>query len=465
MGNIQSRGALARSRRRATSLVASALLLVVSVDYATAAGAVDATDATDAELDGPGELSFLGAAFGGPLRGTEDNGTVSTLVARVHGSTGEVSVDYTAIPEGSPGATAGADFAATSGTLTWADGDALPKRIRIRIFDDAVGESDEFFRIRMSNPTGGVTIRTRDEIIVIADNDPSAPTLTLNRSIVAGCQSLTGTLQLAKPAPAGGRVVSIRDTLVSARAPASVTVPQGATAIAFSIKTTPVTKLERGTVTAKIGATFRTQNLSVRPIGMLSVGLDPFRVAGTNPVTATAKLDCKAAPGPIMVDLASSNAAIADPVAASIVVPQGLQSVPFDIATNRVLGKRTVSISGTANGIKKSQTLVVISAASASPTSLTFDAVPVGTAGSPRAATLTNKGKTSFTVEDIVIAGTHPGSFARTENCPPILAAGASCSINVTFRPTVANSRSATLNIATSARAVPLTVLLSGKGT
>ena len=125
MVNTQSYRSLARSRPRATGLVASALLLVISVDYATAAGTVPPTsdredvsgtftrnaddeslainliDATDAELDGPGELVFVGAIFGGPMGVTENDGFVSTLVARVHGSTGEVSVDYAAIPEDS----------------------------------------------------------------------------------------------------------------------------------------------------------------------------------------------------------------------------------------------------------------------------------------------------------------------------------------------------------------------------
>ena len=97
-----------------TGLVASALLLVTSVDYATAAGTVPSTsdredvsgtftrtaddepltinliDATDAEPDGPGELVFAGAIFGGPVAVTENDGIVSTLVARVGGSTGEV---------------------------------------------------------------------------------------------------------------------------------------------------------------------------------------------------------------------------------------------------------------------------------------------------------------------------------------------------------------------------------------
>lgn len=179
MCNSQSYGALVRSCPRATGLVASALLLVISVDYATAAGTVPPTsdredvsgtlirndgaaddepleinliDATDAELDGPGELIFAAAILGGPLGVTENDGFVSTLVGRAHGSTGEVSVQYTTI---SSGATPGVDFAGTSGTLTWADGDALPKRIKVKIFDDAAVESDEFFRIRLSNPTGG----------------------------------------------------------------------------------------------------------------------------------------------------------------------------------------------------------------------------------------------------------------------------------------------------------------------
>jgi hypothetical protein len=291
--------------------------------------------------------------------------------------------------------------------------------------------------------------------------------LSLNKSTVAGCQSVTGKLQLANPAPAGGRVVSISDTLPSATTPASVTVPAGATTITFSIKTTPVAKLERGTITANFGVTLRTHNLSVRPIGMLSVVLDRTTVVGTNVVAATAKLECKAALGPIMVDLASSNASTVNPVAASVVVPQGLQSVPFDVATSQVLRKGTASISGTANGIKKSKTLTVTPAASVGPTALRFGNVSVGATGGPRAATLTNKGKTSFTIGSFGItgSGTNASSFAMTENCPPILAAGASCSVNVTFKPTVAKSRVASLRIATSATAVPLTVHLSGTGT
>jgi len=290
-------------------------------------------------------------------------------------------------------------------------------------------------------------------------------TLFLSKSTAAGCQSLTGKVQLANPAPAGGRVVSISDTLAAAITPVSVTVPEGETTQTFSITTTPVTTTQFGAITATFGAALRTRNLAVRPIRMLSVALVPTKVVGTNSVDAMAKLECKAGPGPITVDLASSNAAIAKPVATSVVVPQGLQSVPFDVATSKVLSSGTVSISGTANGGKKSGTLTVTPASFVAPTSLNFGTVPVGTTSGPRAATLTNKGQTSFTIGSIGISGPNPLAFAMTENCPATLAAGASCSVNVTFTPHVAQSRVAQLNIATSARAVPLIVSLTGTGT
>ena len=409
MVNAPSHHSPAGSRPRATGLVASALLLVISVDYATAAGtvppssdredvsgtftrnaddeplAIDLIDATDAELDGPGELVFVNRFMGGGAWfRPEGAGVIQVPVARIRGTEGSISARYEVPNDSSPGsATAGVDFARASGILTWGDGEIGLKYVPVKFIDDTIAENTETFQIRLVGVNVARSWSREDMDIVDDDADLPAPTLSLNKSIVAGCQSVTGRLQLANPAPAGGRVVSISDTLPSATTPASVTVPAGATTITFSIKTTPVTSLQSGTITANFGGTVLTRKLSVRRIGMLSVELDRTTVVGTKPVAATAKLECKAAPGPITVDLASSNAAIADPVAASIVVPQGLQSVPFDVATNKVLSKRTVSISGTANGIKKSKTLTVTPASFVSPTSLTFGTVPVGATGGP----------------------------------------------------------------------------------
>jgi len=306
----------------------------------------------------------------------------------------------------------------------------------------------------------------------------SAPALNVSRSTVPGCQDVAiGTVLLRNPAPAGGRIVPISDTLPAAITPASVTVPEDATTQAFLIRTTRVTTTQSGTITAKFGAALRTRNFSVRPIGVWSVSFGRNKsggfkttVVGTNTIAATAFLECEAGPGPITVDLASSDAAAANPVAASVVVPQGgfdFDRAEFDVATSKVLSNTTVSISATAtsNGIKQSKTLTVTPASFVSPAYLRFGTVPVGATSSPRAATLTNKGNMSFTIGAIGITGTNPLSFEMTETCPTILAAGASCSINVRFKPTAATSRIAKLSIPTSARSVPLIVWLSGTGT
>jgi len=117
--------------------------------------------------DGGGELRFYFARDA--LFVTERNGTVSVPVARLNGWTGTVSVHYETV---SGTAVAGADFAATSGTLTWADGDTDVKIIDVEFFDDSDVEIVEGLQIRLSQPTGGATIGTRDQDLEIEDNDP-----------------------------------------------------------------------------------------------------------------------------------------------------------------------------------------------------------------------------------------------------------------------------------------------------
>ena len=57
------------------------------------------------------------------------------------------------------------------------------------------------------------------------------------------------------------------------------------------------------------------------------------------------------------------------------------------------------------------------------------------------------------------------GPFAESNNCGTSLAAGASCTVSVTFTPTAAGSASGTLSVNSSAPGSPLTVALSGTGT
>jgi hypothetical protein len=82
-----------------------------------------------------------------------------------------------------------------------------------------------------------------------------------------------------------------------------------------------------------------------------------------------------------------------------------------------------------------------------SPSSLTFSSQSVGTTSSPQAVTLTNNQTSALT--SISVSAT--GDFAQTNTCGTSLAANSSCTINVTFTPTAAGTRTGTLTVTDSA--------------
>ncbi|MBO0780431.1 MAG: choice-of-anchor D domain-containing protein, partial [Ktedonobacteraceae bacterium] len=100
----------------------------------------------------------------------------------------------------------------------------------------------------------------------------------------------------------------------------------------------------------------------------------------------------------------------------------------------------------------------------AAPSSLSFSQQNVGTTSSPQQITITNTGTSALTLNSIAISGSNAGDFAQTNTCPGSLAAGGSCVVTVTFSPSAAGSRSASVTVASSAPNSPLTIPLSGTG-
>lgn len=101
--------------------------------------------------------------------------------------------------------------------------------------------------------------------------------------------------------------------------------------------------------------------------------------------------------------------------------------------------------------------------ATVSPDSLTFGPQDVGTTSSSQPVTLSNTGGAPLTVNTIVASG----DFAETDNCNGSVAAGHSCTINVTFSPTLPGTRTGTLTITDNSDGAPgsqQTVSLTGTG-
>jgi len=297
---------------------------------------------------------------------------------------------------------------------------------------------------------------------ISADTSPLA-TFTLKRSLIAGCKSVSGTVTLSEPAPVGGTVVTISDTLDAATTPLTLAFKQGVSSRSFSVRSSPVAAPESGIVSVSLDGKTLSQPLTLRPMGLQAVTLAQKSVVGGAEVAGTAKLECAAGPGPIEVALASPLPEVAAVAPAMLTIPAGEATAAFTVTTVPVLSTAKPKIVGTANGITKSRSLTVNTPVLVSPTSLKFGLVPIGSTSAALGTTVTNRGEAPFAITDIALSGSNARLYAQANDCPAQLAPGASCTIEVTFTPADTRSRSAKLVISTDV-ANPVGVALSGTG-
>jgi trimeric autotransporter adhesin len=97
------------------------------------------------------------------------------------------------------------------------------------------------------------------------------------------------------------------------------------------------------------------------------------------------------------------------------------------------------------------------------PVALEFGEVITGT-GSPQTVTLANSGDVAVDISTIEITGTDAAMFAVTGTAPTTVAAGGSATVEVTFTPTAAGARTATLQLTHNGTNTPLEIALTGTG-
>ena len=113
---------------------------------------------------------------------------------------------------------------------------------------------------------------------------------------------------------------------------------------------------------------------------------------------------------------------------------------------------QTVALSGTATPAPTTVTT--------NPTSLAFGSQNVGTTSAGQTFTVQNTGSASTS---IAIAAS--ANYAQINNCGNLLQIGTSCTVTVSFTPTVGGSLPGSISITDSATNSPQTVTLSGTGT
>lgn len=131
--------------------------------------------------DDPPTVAFSAASYSS----SEASGLATITVSRVGASPGPVSVDFTTT---NTGTAAAGDYTATSGTLTWSDGDMTDKSFTVAISDNTTYEGDKTVGLALANATGDAMLLGSPDtaLLTIVEDDTAlaftAPTYSVSEN-------------------------------------------------------------------------------------------------------------------------------------------------------------------------------------------------------------------------------------------------------------------------------------------
>jgi sugar lactone lactonase YvrE len=307
--------------------------------------------------------------------------------------------------------------------------------------------------------SGTVTVQPVVKTTPAVAVTPASPAIAANQSVLVtvslsgglGNPAPTGTVTLTSgsyaSAPAAlsagavsisvpaGALATARDTLTAAYTPDSVSAPTytaaSGTGVVSVTAASSSTSLQASSGTITLGETVTfTATVTGTASGATPTGSVTFLDGATS-------LGNRALNASGVATLATSSLAL------------GTHSVTAAYGGDSNYGSST----------SPSVTVVVqapaVPGASLTPASLSFTS-PSGTVSAAQVATLTNTGNAPLTIAGIAITGANASAFAETGTCGTSLAAGASCTISVTFSPSSQATFTATLTVTDNAPAQPM---------
>jgi uncharacterized protein with beta-barrel porin domain/ribosomal protein L35AE/L33A len=268
-----------------------------------------------------GELQFGSSTY----NVAENAGIVTIEVIRAGGADGLVSVQY-ATSDGS--AIAGSDYTTTTGTLSWANGEAGSKTFTIPILDDFIVEGDETINIALSNPTGGARLgNINTAIATITDVENGEIQFTSANYSVFEDQGLA-TIQITRTGGSDG-AVSVQFTSANGSATAGADYTDSSAQVSWldgesGVKTINIPIIDdnivEGDETVNLtlsspsgGARLGNQNSSVLTIidvehGVIQLSSATYSVAETGPVAVLSLERSNGGNGIVAVDWGTSDA-------------------------------------------------------------------------------------------------------------------------------------------------------------
>ncbi len=137
------------------------------------------------------------------------------------------------------------------------------------------------------------------------------------------------------------------------------------------------------------------------------------------------------------------------------------QGLPNVVVQDLLLDESTRTLWVITHGRGAWETTLPLAGLAASNTSLSFSNQTQGTTSTAQNVTLTNNlASTTLSITAIQITG----PFTQTNNCGASLAAGASCTVNVSFAPTTAGSAQGTLTVTSSSNTAVVSLTGTGVG-
>jgi WD40 repeat protein len=206
--------------------------------------------------------------------------------------------------------------------------------------------------VTLSATGGGKTVSTTLKVV-----PPSVSKITLAPGTVLGGTPTTATVTLNAVAPSGGTVVTLSGSSSSVSAPSTVKIQAGSISGTATINTKPVATKTTATILASAGSASASASLTIQPPTLIAVSASPNPVAGGQSATGTLTLNGPAPTGGIVVQVSSSNTAIAT-CAASATIPAGSTTKTFWISTHKETAQASVTLTASTS-VKLTTNLIV----------------------------------------------------------------------------------------------------------
>ncbi len=239
---------------------------------------------------------------------------------------------------------------------------------------------------------------------------------------------------------------------------------------AGTVNVTPLTDLMVSNIVGTATPSIWFAGLSTTPTPLSAITQDQVTAALTKLSAALSGLSPLSTNNPITTTFAPTSGNVSDDMLtalATAMVNTGVahssllanaSAVGFTAPTANFGTALATAFKGTPSG---GGSTTPVYALSLSPSSLTFTSQNVGTSSAAQTASLSNTGSGVLNISSIVATG----DFAKNTTCGTTLAAGASCTISVTFTPTASGGRSGVVTITSNAANGSATLNLSGTGT